>query len=590
MFLLAIHKDKLQNNTFTATDLRNITQSDIDQPSIYNEEYYMIPWFSLYKPEEIINDFLTYAYEFEMLDANLIEPTVLKYKDIYIQQCLIYFHPILGKVPEQPLTNKVSANILTHEGSINKQLKTLYTYLSKKNGGLTNLPTEEVFNFKTKQIINNEIFLDLNNDMSFINEAEYFITYPSIQLAFKHIAMKARNIATGNFARTKLLVEKLIKDENDQLYKAQVQILKKWKNKYQNALSALSPEKKEQLEKDFKIKEPDLIKKFNKIPLDKRLSDGKEITEELFLLGQKEKDIKAQENQKLTSSLGSNEYYKYYQNLKDNKITNALKSFKTFELLLNEFIEDFPKIGKQKNNIFNILPKVAIGAMLINDTRKIITSVLEKHKDPVKESTVYTGSNWNNIIREKYKLGVLGKAPSNNMTYNHYSKPSNIVAARNKACYETGMMLGNGVSGHMASILDIHDCQKPIEKMTVACSMLIFWDKFYDRQVTNAHSYIEIFESIMYEEDYNNQTPKLVYPNISGNVFNILVRYYDKKMFNPIDTLSFLTNTSLQKKSLLNKSNRSIDDNSISTYRKFSKEEIDELSLALKQGGTVYLY
>ncbi|KEI35679.1 hypothetical protein FRA_31c05000 [Francisella sp. W12-1067] len=575
MFLLAINKNEIENNDFSLNRslLRNITQSHIDQPIMYNEDYYMIPWFYLYKPEEIINNFLVYAYEFEMLDAHLKEPTVLTYQDIYIRQCLIFLHPILGKVPEQLLTTKVNANILANKNYEN-QLNVLYNYLSGKNKDLHKTPTKEDFIFEVNKIMNNEIFFDFKNDASFINEAEYFITYPCIQLAFKHIAMKSRNIATGNFTRSKMLVEELIKDKNNQLYNAQVKILKKWKSKYEKLLSKLSPEEIDTLTDKNK-------KSYQKKPIQEQTLEGAQ----KYINGQ----IDIAKNKKYRESLNNNEYFQYYRSNKEAKLKINTPQLKTFYDLLEHFIEDFEKINVgEKNALFKIFPKVALGAMLINDTRKVITSVLADYKHNVDISTVYTGSNWETIKREEYKLGVLGKAPSNNMAYNHYTESSNVIATRNKACYETGMVLGNGVSGHMASILDIHDCKTATEKMTIACSMLIFWDKFYDRQVTNAHSYIEVFESIMYkEDDYSKKIPKIIYTNFSGDMFTTLVTSYCNKTFNPVNTLSLLEDTSLQKDILAKKN---INDKQPIINQKFSSEEIYQLFLALQRGETIYLY
>lgn len=580
MILIAIEKDKIKeikDLDSKRTLLREIALINTQQPIAYNDDYYMLPWFYLFDLEEIVDMFLTYTQTFELLDENLDHPTVSSYQDIYRQQCLIFLHPALGKVPEQPLTSLVNSKILNSDQKLN-QCNTVFKYILKKNGN-PNIITEVEFEFNLKKVLNNKLFLKFEEDTSFSNEAEFFITYPCIQFAFQHIAMKARAIATGNVSRTKNLVEALINDPKDELYNEQVKILNKWVKKYKPLLSALSKE-----ESDKYLEEA--TKSFAKIPVDLRT---KEFVEEHL-----NKYINTRKEKKFQSSMLNNEYFQYFKNLETHAF-NKLKNIKSLSMLLDLFLSDFESIkkGGLDKSLFGIFPKVALGAMLINDTRKI-TTYLEEYKTNVSESIVYDGDSWKAIIRESNKVGMLGKAPSNDMSYDFYSKEMSVVAKRNKNYYETGMTLGNGISGHMASILNIHDAEKAGEKMAIACSMLIFWEKFYDRRATNAHSYIEVFESIMPSDNTSAFQIKCTDPifssfnsSVSPRMFSFLVSSYINKTFSPITFLS------------LNDKSFNQDDNTNNLLMlkgvnkhyniKYSANDIYILIDKLAKGETIYL-
>ncbi len=295
------------------------------------------------------------------------------------------------------------------------------------------------------------------------NKAEYTLCFASEKEIFNDLLAKIIAKLSGNDKAAKQLARTLAEDSNDILYKDQKIIVEK---------------------------------------LTKSLNDKIKT-----LTGSTQQNV-------LKIKYDNSEYYNYYANNTEFLKTNVKKfpflqeisTYKCFYNLVQAFIADKIKNGR-----------VAIGALIINDLRKIYDKLkLIKHDITGKlvgndvtgaTSRIFvSGNEMKEIERTNFRFNQIGRASYNFRDYTFEDDDesalfSNPIALRNRLYHIKGFQLGNGISGHIAGILAFTSANcsyiesKSLEA-TVASSLFLFWSLYYDKRSTAVHSYIEVFEAI----------------------------------------------------------------------------------------------
>ncbi|MBL7003578.1 MAG: J domain-containing protein [Gammaproteobacteria bacterium] len=466
MILFAIKRDCVGSNFSSEWFLLSSRKEQVDK--FDKETHLLVPWYMIYRSyERFKQDFLNFTCQFEIHEDSMIYSRVATYTDIYEKVLTTYASPIYGKLPAQELKEKVSNIDYDVDSDIDTCLNKWDKFLSDWNGDdwEKQINSNKFIVTSLLLIKNNPVFKKLKRKK---NKAEYTICYADIDSVFNDLSAKSFAKATGYDYRIKKLAI-MLKDSVG-LYGRQLDLIESYLMDFESELFITNKE-----DIDSKVQ-----KYLNGLPKGKFPESA--LNDKIKL---KQQSI---EREILSKKLKNGEYFDYFYSL--NKKLFNLDSITSFSVLLEKYLDK--KITNKK--LLDRFSLVAIGAIIINDLRKI-----SETQSPNRSCVLISQKTKGQLIdRTESKVNVIGRASFNNRIYQVGSNDAVTIAnTRNLYYHRVGMTLGNGISGHMAGILTVFDAKTGSSKAsTIACSMFTFWSLYYDKTVTAAHSFIEVFESI----------------------------------------------------------------------------------------------